>query len=632
MMGFKVILFICLVAFATVTWAQGAEAPRVLILLGEGYNNEEFWTPYTALQAAGYQVDIAGVTRGKIVVSPGKVTPEKDATANLTLDEVQPQRYLGLLIPGGYSPGNLESHPLALDICRTFMQADKPVAAICHGPRLLMRANLLHDRIITCLFAVSDELADAWAAGAYGAYVDAPVVRDGNLVTARYPGDSLAHTRAFLEMLAAVAGGLPIPTGQVRTLVIGTVSAQQRLQLGALQAAGLPLTLLRPDQVPGFVVGTSYRPDALRAVIILAGVPGQAKPDDLTGLLAELQRRPAMALLAAPDADTLLAGQGVPPARWTPLPAMEAPSMPTTVASLLHPLRQPVAQDAPVTPTVAVRLAPVFSGRALAALQLALAARGEQTIICGERPGWVRSLEGQPVLAAIDWAGNPCTAAQTLLVDADGVHGPLVNDTLRAQVAAAMVDTATARAGAADAAIALRAGFDGPVVAALQSALATRGYRVRLIGPTKGTMTGLNGWSLTVGETYAEALPPAVGGIVVLPGGLWPEKTETRQAVQPAWVTTTQNTADLERMAWIKRGRTEGATLLAVGLDSLRLGRSPEFKGLPFSATEQARWSFPGGGGKYSSDPAQWSTVRVLSVSGSAAIAKALALLDGGQR
>jgi len=81
---------------------------RVLILLAKGYNSGEFWMPYLALRGAGYDVDIAGPARGTI--EAGRSKRDQDTTANLALDEVDVSKYVGLVIPGGYSPGNLEKH------------------------------------------------------------------------------------------------------------------------------------------------------------------------------------------------------------------------------------------------------------------------------------------------------------------------------------------------------------------------------------------------------------------------------------------------------------------------------------------------------------------------------------------
>ena len=92
-------------------------------------------------------------------------------------------------MPGGYSPGFLEKDPQAIRILREFLDAGKPVAMICHGPRLLLKHGLAKGRTLTCLFSVPDELADEWAGRPFGRYLDQAVVRDGNLLTARYPND-----------------------------------------------------------------------------------------------------------------------------------------------------------------------------------------------------------------------------------------------------------------------------------------------------------------------------------------------------------------------------------------------------------------------------------------------------------
>ena len=113
--------------------------------IAEGFNDLEFWGSYAALRAAGFRVDVAAPVKGPV----GKGA--RAATADIALDDVDVSRYVGMAIAGGSSPGTLVKYPKALEICRAFMAADKPVGAICHGPFLLMKAGVLKDRVRTLL-------------------------------------------------------------------------------------------------------------------------------------------------------------------------------------------------------------------------------------------------------------------------------------------------------------------------------------------------------------------------------------------------------------------------------------------------------------------------------------------------
>jgi len=106
-----------------------------------------------------------------------------------------PGRCCGLLLPGGEAPASLRKIPEAVAIARHFLQADKPVAAICHGPQLLIATGLMVGRTATCYRAVKRELE---AAGAN--YLDCEVVVDGNLVTSRQPADIPAFMRAIFRI------------------------------------------------------------------------------------------------------------------------------------------------------------------------------------------------------------------------------------------------------------------------------------------------------------------------------------------------------------------------------------------------------------------------------------------------
>jgi protease I len=164
---------------------------RVLILSADGFEDSELAEPLHQLQAKGVAVDVAAPQKGPIAGKHGRV-----AAAGLALDAVRPQDYDLLLLPGGRAPASLRKNPRAVAIARQFLQAEKPVAAICHGPQLLLATGLLAGRSATCYRDVRRELE---AAGVK--YENREVVVDGNLVTSRQPADIPAFMRAIFRIL-----------------------------------------------------------------------------------------------------------------------------------------------------------------------------------------------------------------------------------------------------------------------------------------------------------------------------------------------------------------------------------------------------------------------------------------------
>jgi len=167
---------------------------KALIVTADNFEDSELFVPKEALEQAGFQVDIATPEKGHHFHGKhgGKVL------ADLTLREVDAENYDLLVLPGGKAPGELRRDEHALRVARDFFKADKPVAAICHGPQILVSARLLEGRRATCYKSVAQELKDNGAL-----YEDANVVVDGKLVTSREPGDLPDFVR---EMLKAAKG------------------------------------------------------------------------------------------------------------------------------------------------------------------------------------------------------------------------------------------------------------------------------------------------------------------------------------------------------------------------------------------------------------------------------------------
>jgi protease I len=165
---------------------------KALILVAEGVEDLEFFYPYYRLLEAGWKVDVAG-PKGRRVAGKNGYEIEPD----MSLADVKPEGYDLLILPGGKAPETVRLNERALAVTRAMMAAGKPVAAICHGPQILISAGVLQGRKATCWKGIRDDLK---AAGAE--YLNAEVVVDGKLITSRCPDDLPAFCREIFKVLA----------------------------------------------------------------------------------------------------------------------------------------------------------------------------------------------------------------------------------------------------------------------------------------------------------------------------------------------------------------------------------------------------------------------------------------------
>ena len=164
---------------------------KALIISADNFEDSELLVPYYRLKEAGVEVAVASLSRGAITGEHGY-----EVAVDKTLDEVNPDDYAILVLPGGKAPALVRKEPKALEIARSFFARSKPVAAICHGPQILISAGLLQGRRATCYRSVADELKEAGAL-----YEDREVVVDANLVTSRQPADLPAFMRETMKQL-----------------------------------------------------------------------------------------------------------------------------------------------------------------------------------------------------------------------------------------------------------------------------------------------------------------------------------------------------------------------------------------------------------------------------------------------
>ena|GEM_PF-255336 len=631
-------------AAAAPVWAAGkAPKDRVLILLADNFNHTEYYVPMLALRSVGYQTDVAGIRKGTVYVRGPDKPSSSDVQANLALDDVtDPTRWAGLVIPGGFSPGNLEKHPRSLEICRAFVAAGVPVGAVCHGPRLLMRAGLMKQRVGTSLYAMANELCDAWKAREYGCWFDRPVVVDGPIVTAAH----FVFIGAFCRTLAAkmeARGGLAMPKADANAVVVATGAASGHVrwaissiprELGRVHVRAL----YSPADVKKLVEAADYDPKAIDALIVLPGkgVESLKAEPAFARLLKDVQAAGKPAAGVGPAADAL-AGAGLK-VESCPIPAEAYEEYLAPIVRLAQrgAKGRAAPKEVPAAPTVCLYVKHGFDERVFAAVDVQLKAAGQVPIVVANEKGWVRSRDGWPVEAVASVADACGLSDRTIVLSAEGLH-PLktdsgVVDKALSAVAAAAVAPAPV-AAEYDAAIALREGFDGYVYAAMRARLLAAGRKVLVVGPAKGKMAGINGIVADVAGGYGDDVKLAAGAPIVAPGGLWPEKAAARQATQPAWIDE-QAARDARRIAWILARYKAGATLLTVGFDSLFIGRSELFGSEPkkpkvFAAPEQAVYAWGRGGGRGGgSQPALRTDQRLVSVRGADVLAEGLKLLE----
>lgn len=164
---------------------------KALIISADNFEDSELLVPYYRLEEAGVEVTVASVNRSVITGKHGY-----EVAVDITLNEVDPDNYAILILPGGKAPTAVRKEAKALEIARSFFAGSKPVAAICHGPQILISAGLLKGRRATCYMSVADELKEAG-----GLYEDREVVIDANLVTSRQPADLPAFMRETMKQL-----------------------------------------------------------------------------------------------------------------------------------------------------------------------------------------------------------------------------------------------------------------------------------------------------------------------------------------------------------------------------------------------------------------------------------------------
>jgi protease I len=176
---------------------------RVAVLVENLYQEMELWYPVYRLREEGATVRLVGPTAGTTYTSKHGYPATADADARA----VSAADFDAIVIPGGYAPDHMRRSPAMVNLVRDAYAQGKVVAAICHGPWMLVSAGIVKGKRGTCFFSIKDDLV---AAGMN--YVDAEVVVDGNLITSRRPDDLPAFLRAIISSLEHTTPALQATT------------------------------------------------------------------------------------------------------------------------------------------------------------------------------------------------------------------------------------------------------------------------------------------------------------------------------------------------------------------------------------------------------------------------------------
>ena len=166
---------------------------RIAILAEQDFEDVELMEPLKAMKEAGAQIFIVGSgSQTSYQGKRGKATIKVDIDA----DKVRAEDFDAVIIPGGYAPDKMRLHQPMIDLVRKAHDLGKVIAAVCHGPQLLISAGIVSGRRLTSWPSVAIDLKNAGAI-----WVVEPLVKDGNIITSRRPSDLPVFNRAIIQAL-----------------------------------------------------------------------------------------------------------------------------------------------------------------------------------------------------------------------------------------------------------------------------------------------------------------------------------------------------------------------------------------------------------------------------------------------
>lgn len=172
---------------------KGGPMSRIAIIIADLFEDSEYTEPVKAFRENSHQVSNIGLETGRTVTGKKKNTP---VVIDQDFESISVEDFDAMLIPGGYSPDKLRAHDNAVHFTKAFVESGKPVFSICHGPQILITADVLKGRTLTGYKSIVQDIKNAGAT-----FIDQEVVVDDNLVTSRTPADLPAFIRASLDKL-----------------------------------------------------------------------------------------------------------------------------------------------------------------------------------------------------------------------------------------------------------------------------------------------------------------------------------------------------------------------------------------------------------------------------------------------
>lgn len=170
------------------------EGKKVIQFVSDDFEDLELWYPVLRLREEGAQVDIVGEKANTKFIGKYGVPIE----SSLAFDEIDPDDYDALLVPGGWSPDKLRRFEKVIEITRAMNRDQKPIGQICHAGWVLISANILKGKKVTSTPGIKDDMMNAGAE-----WVNEAVVVDGHLISSRRPPDLPDYMREFIKVLEA---------------------------------------------------------------------------------------------------------------------------------------------------------------------------------------------------------------------------------------------------------------------------------------------------------------------------------------------------------------------------------------------------------------------------------------------
>lgn len=167
---------------------------KIAVLIGPNFHDEEATVPRDFLREKNASVDLVGLDNAELTGKYGKITLRPDKTIN----DLRAEDYDAVIIPGGGAPERIRLNQKAIQFVQDFWKTGKPLAAICHGPQVLISAKLLKGVTLTSYEGIRDDIENVG-----GKYVDEQVHVDGQLITSRKPDDLPAFNETILKALTS---------------------------------------------------------------------------------------------------------------------------------------------------------------------------------------------------------------------------------------------------------------------------------------------------------------------------------------------------------------------------------------------------------------------------------------------